>query len=108
MQDAELTAIIRANVPLPRAAMGDFRAQVAVDPDRRARGFVQLLQRYGNDAFRESMRQIYEQSERLARAAVREIPDGVYEAESFMDDDGGRDRPAHSHPREGHRRRATR
>ena len=31
---------------------------------------------------------IYEQSEKLARAAVRQIPDGVYEAESFMDDDG--------------------
>ena len=31
---------------------------------------------------------VYEQSEKLARAAVRQIPDGVYEAESFMDDDG--------------------
>ncbi len=31
---------------------------------------------------------MYEQSERFARAAVEKIPDGVYEAESFMDDDG--------------------
>ncbi|MDE3077579.1 MAG: hydantoinase B/oxoprolinase family protein, partial [Chloroflexota bacterium] len=30
----------------------------------------------------------FDQSERLAKAAVRAIPDGVYEAESFMDDDG--------------------
>src|SRR5581483_7450569 len=30
----------------------------------------------------------YEQSDRLSRASVATIPDGVYEAESFMDDDG--------------------
>ena len=29
-----------------------------------------------------------DQSEAMARARVRAIPDGVYEAESFMDDDG--------------------
>ena len=29
-----------------------------------------------------------DQSEAAARASVRAIPDGVYEAESFMDDDG--------------------
>ena len=28
------------------------------------------------------------QGEALSRARVREIPDGIYEAESFMDDDG--------------------
>src|SRR5205807_693159 len=31
---------------------------------------------------------IMDHSEAAARARVREIPDGVYEAESFMDDDG--------------------
>ncbi len=47
-----------------------------------------ILQRYGNKAFKDSIQLIYQQSEKLARAAVRQIPDGVYEAESFMDDDG--------------------
>ena len=32
--------------------------------------------------------QIMDHSEALARANTRSIPDGVYEAESFMDDDG--------------------
>jgi N-methylhydantoinase B len=49
---------------------------------------MQLLKRYGNQAFKESIRLVFEQSEKLARAAVRQIPAGVYEAESFMDDDG--------------------
>jgi len=47
-----------------------------------------LLQRYGAETFKESVRLIFDQSEKLARAAVEKIPDGVYEAESFMDDDG--------------------
>src|SRR5262249_20428485 len=86
VQDAELTAIIRQNVRLPDRAMGDFRAQVASiwTGERR---LTALLQKYGNDAFRQSIALMYDQSERLARAAVRDIPDGVYTAEAFMDDD---------------------
>ncbi len=52
------------------------------------RRLTQLLQRYGGETFKESVRLIFDQSEKLARAAVEKIPDGVYEAESFMDDDG--------------------
>ena len=67
--------------------MGDSRAQIAAirTGERRV---SQLLQRYGTQAFTESIQLIFAQSERLARAAVRTIPDGVYEAESFMEDDG--------------------
>jgi N-methylhydantoinase B len=67
--------------------MGDFRAQIAAirTGERRV---CRLLERYGTQAFTASIRLIFDQSERLARAAVRTIPDGVYEAESFMDDDG--------------------
>ena len=73
VQDAELTAIIRANCRNPDRAMGDFRAQVASIRTGERR-LLQLLARYGNDAFRESMQLIAEQSERLARAAVRADP----------------------------------
>jgi N-methylhydantoinase B len=86
-QDQELTGIIRANVRAPERAMGDFRAQIASIRTGERR-LSQLLQRYGNEAFKDSVQLIYDQSERLARAAVSQIPDGVYEAESFMDDDG--------------------
>ncbi len=86
-QDPELTAIFCANCRLPDRAMGDFRAQIAAirTGERRV---CRLLERYGTQAFTASIRLIFDQSERLARAAVRTIPDGVYEAESFMDDDG--------------------
>src|ERR1043166_2658257 len=86
-QDPELTAIIRNNCRLPHFAMGDFRAQIAaIRTGERRLG--ELLQRYGAETFKESVRLIFDQSEKLARAAVRKIPDGIYEAESFMDDDG--------------------
>ena len=87
VQDQELTEIIKANVRLPELAMGDFRAQVGAVRTGERR-FLRLLERYGRSAVLGSIDRIYEQSERLARANVATIPDGVYEAESFMDDDG--------------------
>jgi N-methylhydantoinase B len=74
-------------VRVPERAMGDMRAQLASIRTGERR-MLHLLKRYGNRAFKESIRRVYEQSERFARAAVEKIPDGVYEAESFMDDDG--------------------
>ena len=87
VQDEELTAIIRTNVRFPDLAMGDFRAQIAAIRTGELR-YQALLEKYGADDVAESIRAIFEESEALARAAVSEIPDGVYEAESFMDDDG--------------------
>src|SRR5262245_38891065 len=86
-QDAELTAIIRNNCRLPEFAMGDFRAQLASIRTGERR-LARLLRRYGVETFKQSVQLIFDQSEKLARAAVRKIPDGTYEAESFMDDDG--------------------
>ncbi len=86
-QDAELTEIIKSNVRFPSLAMGDFRAQVAAVKTGERR-FLDLLGRFSKDTVLGSIEKIYEQSERLARASVATIPDGVYEAESFMDDDG--------------------
>jgi N-methylhydantoinase B len=86
-QDPELTAIIRTNCRLPEFAMGDFRAQIAAIRTGERR-LARLLERYGAETFKESVKLIFDQSERLARAAVKKIPDGIYDAESFMDDDG--------------------
>ena len=86
-QDMELTEIIRSNCRLPHFAMGDFRAQIAAIRTGERR-LNRLLERYGAETFKQSIRLIFDQSEKLARAAVDKIPDGVYQAESFMDDDG--------------------
>src|SRR4051794_47913 len=83
----ELVEIIKTNVRFPDLAMGDFRAQMASIKTGERR-FLQLLARYGRDAVLGSFEQLQQHSARVAGEAVRAIPDGVYEAESFMDDDG--------------------
>jgi N-methylhydantoinase B len=83
----DLVDIIRQNVRLPNRAMGDLRAQLSA---LRAgeRGFLDLIKRYGRDTVLDAIRSVMAQSEVRARARTRAIPDGVYEAQSFMDDDG--------------------
>jgi N-methylhydantoinase B len=83
----ELVEIIRMNVRIPERAMGDLRAQVTAVKTGERR-FLELLDRYGHDPVMSAIRTIMDQSEATARAHTRSIPDGVYEAESFMDDDG--------------------
>jgi N-methylhydantoinase B len=85
----ELVEIIKSNVRFPDLAMGDFRAQIASIKTGERR-FVHLLQRYGRDAVLGSIQHVYRYSGEVARQAVAAMPDGTYEAESFMDDDGVR------------------
>ena len=82
-----LVDIIRQNVRLPSRAMGDLRAQVTAVKTGERR-FLQLIERYGRDEVLGSIAAIMDHAEAMARARTRTIPDGVYEAESYMDDDG--------------------
>jgi N-methylhydantoinase B len=83
----DLLAIVRMNVRLPPRAMGDLRAQVTAVKTGERR-FLELIERYGRESVRESIRVIMDRAEAAARARTRTIPDGVYEAESWLDDDG--------------------
>lgn len=83
----ELVSIIKTNVRLADRAMGDFRAQVAAVKTGEKR-FIEMLRKYGRDDVLGAIDAIMDQSERLARERVAAMPDGIYEAESFMDDDG--------------------
>lgn len=83
----DLVDIIRMNVRIPELAMGDLRAQVTAVTTGERR-FTELLQRYGREETLAAIRTIMDQSEKAARARTLEIPDGIYEATSYMDDDG--------------------
>jgi len=83
----DLVDIIRMNVRIPERAMGDLRAQITAVKTGERR-FRELLERYGREEVLDAIRNIMDQSETAARTHTRTIPDGVYEAESFMDDDG--------------------
>jgi N-methylhydantoinase B len=85
--DATVVEFIRQNVRLPSRAMGDLRAQVTAVKTGERR-FLQLIDRYGRAPVINAIGAIMDHSEAMARSRTRTIPDGVYEAESFMDDDG--------------------
>ena len=83
----DLLDIIQMNVRLPPRAMGDLRAQVTAVKTGERR-FLELLDRYGQQAVLDSIAEIMDRAEAAARARTKTIPDGVYEAESWLDDDG--------------------
>jgi N-methylhydantoinase B len=86
-QDEALWTLIRTNVRLPVQLSGDLRAQLAAC-EIAQRKVVTLVQRYGVDDSVSHMREILDYTERLARAAVGELPDGEYTFEDWIDDDG--------------------
>lgn len=78
---------IRANVRVPHQTMGDFDAQFAANAIGAAR-LVELAKRYGREKLMRVMQELQTYSEVRMRAAIREVPDGVYYGEDFVDDDG--------------------
>lgn len=83
----DLNRFIEANVRFPQIVHGDLMAQIAACQTG-ARRYKALCQKYGPDTIRAAMHRVFDESERLVRARVQEIPDGVYSAETYMDHDG--------------------
>ena len=82
-----LWQIIRDNTRYPDAALGDMRAQIA-SCQLGARRYAELIARYGRETVEACIAKVWDQAEAAARAVVEKIPDGDYEAESFLDNDG--------------------
>src|ERR1700694_1148142 len=85
--NADLVDVIRQNVRLPSRAMGDLRAQVTAVKTGERR-FLELVERYGREFVLGAIAAIMDHSDKSARERTRTIPDGIYQAESYMDDDG--------------------
>jgi N-methylhydantoinase B len=82
-----LWQIIRDNVRYPDASLGDLRAQIA-SCQLGARRYAELIARYGRPTVEACIAKVWDQAESAARRVVETIPDGTYEAESFLDNDG--------------------
>jgi N-methylhydantoinase B len=82
-----LFALIEKNVRLPVKVLGDLRAQLAACHIGE-RLFLELVVRHGAPAVTANMEAVIDYAERLTRAAVRELPDGVFSFEDWIDDDG--------------------
>lgn len=82
----EAIRLIRDNIRFPDSSFGDMRAQVAGCRIGEQR-LGELYGKYGSTVVDECIAAMWTQSDALSRAAVRAIPDGVYEAESYLDSD---------------------
>jgi len=82
-----LLKIIRDNIRYPDSSLGDMRSQIAAC--RLAfRRLDELFLKYGRDTILPAIQKIFAETETKCRKIVSAIPDGVYEAESFLDNDG--------------------
>ncbi len=90
--DREKLDLVLANVRGSEEREGDILAQMAATRSADER-LQDLFRSYGAATVQAAIADIHDQSERQMRAAIREIPDGVYEGEDFLDGDGIEDRP---------------
>jgi N-methylhydantoinase B len=82
-----VVGIIAANTRTPDKVLGDLRAQRSALRVGETR-LIELGSRYGADTVAAAMEEIIRRAEQNMRAAIREIPDGVYPFQDFLDDYG--------------------
>jgi N-methylhydantoinase B/oxoprolinase/acetone carboxylase alpha subunit len=90
--ERDVLAMILANVRTPDEREGDLTGQIAANRVAEAR-LKETVQRYGRRATLAYGVALQDYTERVVHAAIREIPDGRYEFEDALDDDGFRETP---------------
>jgi N-methylhydantoinase B len=82
-----LFRLIEKNVRVPVRVLGDMRSQLAACHIAEA-AFLRLVEQHGPETVLRYMQELIDYAERLTRAAVRELPDGEWSFEDWIDDDG--------------------
>jgi N-methylhydantoinase B len=83
----ELRGIIMANSRAPETVWGDICAEIAGFRVGEA-ACRRLLEKYGFETITACVAEMYERSERAARAAIRALPSGAWSAIDHMDSNG--------------------
>ena len=96
--ERETIELILSNLRGREEREGDLLAQYAAD-DVAARRLAELFERYGAETIEGCFERLHAESEAGMRAALRALPDGVWEGEDWLDDDGVDDRPIRIHVR---------
>lgn len=107
--DPDILALILTNVRTPVEREGDLTAQIGACRIGATR-LGELVAKYGRGSVLHYMRHLLDYSEELMRSELGRLPDGNFEAEDCLDDDGIGQRPVRIRVRLGldsRRRRAT-
>lgn len=83
----DVMRLISANVRLPAEREGDLTAQLGAIATGNAR-LNEIVNRYGFVEANEYATHLIRYTAEMTRRAIQQIPDGVYTAEDFLDDDG--------------------
>ena len=85
--DRDVMAIVLANVRTPDERDGDLTAQIAAN-NVAAERLRETVRRYGRSRTLTFAKALQDYTERVIRAAINAIPDGTYDYEDALDDDG--------------------
>lgn len=80
-------ALLFDNMRITHERKGDFNTMLGTS--RKASEHVhRLIKRFGGDAFIDSMEELIDRAETVMRERLRELSDGTYHAEGYLDSDG--------------------
>lgn len=88
----DIIDILMRNTRLPQSAQGDLNGQLGA-LDLGVKRLDELLAEYGPDTVRTALDALQDRAEVLMRSELTELPDGRWEAEDFLDNDGITDTP---------------
>jgi N-methylhydantoinase B len=82
-----LYRVLKDNIRFPESSLGDMKSQMAACR-LAARRMDELFTKYGRDTMLAAIARIFEETEAKCRNVVSQLADGVYEAQSALDEDG--------------------
>jgi len=85
--DRGLMDVLLANVRTPEEREGDLLAQMMANRRGEER-LREVVKKYGMGTVRRNMAELQNYSERMMRAAIARLPDGVYRFADYLDSDG--------------------
>jgi len=85
--DQDVLAILRANTRLPDSLWGDLNGQLAA-LELGVKRLHGLLDEYGDQKVLQAMQELRKRALVLMRAHISNLPDGVYQFEDVLDNDG--------------------
>jgi len=90
--DRDVWDLVMTNVRTPEEREGDVAAMLASIRTGESR-LLEIVEKYGRREVNRYIIALLDYTERMTREVISSIPNGVYEAEDFLDDDGLGDRP---------------
>ncbi len=85
--DEEILNFIKNNVRTPEEREGDFKSQISANLTGIKR-LKELCENYSLDTVKFYGKELISYAEKYMKSIIENIPDGIYEAEDFIEDDG--------------------